>query len=114
VLVAALDDVRTVHTWVEEIDLRLDAAPFHTEVEAVDGGYVVAVTASSLVRDLVLHVDRLDPAARVDAALVTLPAGETVRLRVHSSVPGLEHALVQAPVLRTANDLVAAHAGVAG
>jgi beta-mannosidase len=114
VLVAALDDVRTVHTWVEEMDLHLDAAPFHTEVEAVDGGYVVAVTASSLVRDLVLHVDRLDPAATVDAALVTLTAGATVRLRVHSSVPGLEHALVQAPVLRTANDLVAAHAGVAG
>ncbi|MEN0129069.1 MAG: glycoside hydrolase family 2 TIM barrel-domain containing protein [Brevundimonas sp.] len=110
VLVAALDDARAVHTWVEEIELRLDVAPFRTQVEAVDDGYVVTVTASSLVRDLTLHVDRLDPAATVDAALVTLPAGEAARLHVRSSVPGLEAGLGERPVLRTANDLVAARA----
>ncbi|HWJ85575.1 MAG TPA: glycoside hydrolase family 2 TIM barrel-domain containing protein, partial [Cellulomonas sp.] len=112
VLVAVLDGVRTVHTWVDDVALHLDAAPFDASVEVVDGGYVVVVTARSLVKDLTLHVDRLDPTATVDAALVTLPAGATARVRVRTDRRGLEGALVVAPVLRTANDLVASRASV--
>jgi len=112
VLVAVLDDVQTIHTWVEDVELRLDGAPFTASAEAVDGGYVVTVVARSLVRDLTLHVDRLDPAAVVDAALITLPAGATARVNVRTGTAGLEGVLVTAPVLRTANDLVAARASV--
>ncbi|RHA44548.1 glycoside hydrolase family 2 protein, partial [Cellulomonas rhizosphaerae] len=88
------------------------AAPFTASAEAVEGGYVVTVEARSLVRDLTLHVDRLDPAAVVDAALITLPAGATARVNVRTGTAGLEGVLVTAPVLRTANDLVAARASV--
>ena len=108
VLVAVLGDVRTVHTFVEDVALHLEPAPFDASVEAVADGYVVTVVARSLVRDLTLNVDRLDPAAVVSDALVTLPAGATARLHVRTSVRGQEDTLVSSPVLRTANDLVGA------
>jgi len=55
----------------------------------------------------VLLVDRLDPTATVDQALVTLPAGATATLQVRTAVRGIEHDLLGRPVLRTANDLAA-------
>ncbi|MDM7829862.1 glycoside hydrolase family 2 protein [Cellulomonas edaphi] len=107
VLVAELDGTRTVHTWAEDVALHLESAPADVTVEAEDGGYAVTVVARSLVKDLTLHADRLDPAAVTDQALVTLPAGATARIRVRTAVTGLEHALASWPVLRSANDLVA-------
>lgn len=107
VLVAELDDVVTTHCWVPDVDLRLAADVLDASVEPADDGYTVTVRARSLVKDLVLHVDRLDPAATVDVALHTLPAGASVTIRVRSAVPGLADALVAQPVLRTANDLAA-------
>ncbi len=110
VLVATLasDDVplRAVHCWVEDVDLDLSPAPLEARAERVADGYVVRVVAQSLVKDLALHVDRLDPDAAVSSSLVTLPAGEAATLHVRTAVDGLEDALVSAPVLRTANDVV--------
>jgi beta-mannosidase len=42
----------------------------------------VTVTAHTLVRDLLLQADRLDPAARADRGLVTLLPGERVTIGV--------------------------------
>ncbi|WP_329414652.1 glycoside hydrolase family 2 protein [Streptomyces sp. NBC_00704] len=50
------------------------------EVEATPGA--VTVTARTLVRDLLLQADRLDPAARADRGLVTLLPGERVTIGV--------------------------------
>lgn len=105
VLVAVLDDAQAVHCWAEDVDLRLDPDPLEVSVEAVDDGYLVRVSARSLVKDLALHVDRLDPDAGVDRSLLTLPAGETATVRVRTAVAGLAGALAARPVLRTANDL---------
>jgi len=106
VLVAALDRRRTVHTWVEDVDLALEPAPFDARVHPVQDGYEVEVTARSLVRDLTLLADRLDPDATVDDALVTLPAGTSATFRVRTSAVLDPAALVAAPVLRSANDVV--------
>ena len=57
-------------------------------------------------------VDRVDPDAVVDDALVTLPAGQSVTFHVRSGVAGLEAALVGPPVLRCANDVVVRRAGL--
>ena len=56
-------------------------------VEPVDGGHRVRVTARTLLRDLALFPDRLDPAATVDAALVTLLPGESATFTVHADRP---------------------------
>ncbi|MFE2213491.1 glycoside hydrolase family 2 protein [Streptomyces canus] len=50
------------------------------DVAVAPGG--VTVTAHTLVRDLLLQADRLDPAARADRGLVTLLPGERVTIGV--------------------------------
>ena len=111
VLVVELGERRTVHTWAEDVDLDLDPAPLDVVVVAEPGGYRVDVTARSLAEDVTLLVDRLDPDAVVDDALVTLPAGSSATFHVRSTVAGLEAALVGPPVLRCANDVVVRRGG---
>jgi len=104
-LVADLDDVRTVHTWVPDVDLNLMPEPLVASVEEVADGYRVTVIAASLAKDVMLLADRLDPAAAVDLGLVTLPAGAKATFHVVSAVPELKKALIGRTVLRSANAL---------
>jgi beta-mannosidase len=69
---------------------------------------VVRLTAgaATLVRDLCVFADRVDPAASADECLVTLLPGEQRTLLFYGIPPGREAELLSAPVLRTANDLV--------
>lgn len=106
VLVARLGEVQSVHTWVEDVDLRLDPDPLTATVTPVQDGYRVDVTARSFARSVTLHVDRFDPDAVVDTALVDVPGGETVSFHVRTAVRHDPEALTRAPVLRTANDVV--------
>jgi beta-mannosidase len=64
----------------------------------------VTVTARTILRDLVLQADRLDPSAEVDRALVTLLPGESTTFRVTADGPLPPEALVRPPVLRCIND----------
>jgi beta-mannosidase len=105
VLVATCFDVRTVHVFVEDVDLRLDPAPVDVTAVAVPGGYRVDVTARSLALDVTLLVDRAAADARVDDALVDLPAGASVSFLVTTTATLDPAALTTAPMLRTANDL---------
>lgn len=105
VLVAEADGVRAVHPFAEDVDLALDPGALDVTVAAEPGGYRVDLTARSLVRGATLLVDRLDPDATVDDAVVDLPAGATATLRVTCPRPLDADALATAPVLRTANDL---------
>ncbi|PVU83671.1 beta-mannosidase [Cellulomonas sp. WB94] len=105
VLVAELDGVRTSHTWVEDVALRLDPDPIDATVTPFDDGYRVEVRASSLARDVTLLVDRLDPDARVDDALVTLAAGTSATFTVRTTARLTAAELTGPSVLRSANDL---------
>ncbi|WP_157489660.1 glycoside hydrolase family 2 protein [Frigoribacterium sp. Leaf44] len=122
-LVASVDGVaRGLWFPVEPRDSALAAAALTTSVTALaagadagvaggvgvaaGAGYRVEVTAGSLVRDLALLVDKVDPAATVDEMLVTLLPGETAVFTVASDVAGVGEELVSARVLRTANELV--------
>ena len=105
VLVVELDGLRTVHTFVEDIDLALDPEALEADARAVPGGYEVRLRARSLVRDATALVDRLDPDARADEALLTLPAGAEATIRVTSAQALDVAALTSRPVLRSANDL---------
>jgi len=116
-LVASVDGVaRGLWFPVEPRDSALAAAALTTSVTVlaagagvaggVGAGYRIEVTAGSLVRDLALLVDKVDPAASVDEMLVTLLPGETVVFTVASDAVGVGQELVSARVLRTANELV--------
>jgi beta-mannosidase len=84
---------------VRDKDFRYPAARW--EVELADGADAeraeVRVTARTLVRDLLLQADRLDPGATADRGLVTLLPGETVTITVrgwrHPDAGALDAAL---------------------
>ena len=106
VLVATLGPEQAVHTFGEDVELHLDPNPLNATAKAVPGGYEIHVRAVSLVRDITLHVDRVDPHAKVGDGLVTLPAGGEWTFTVASTAAGIDPESFLSPaVLRTGNDL---------
>ncbi|MFI6760725.1 glycoside hydrolase family 2 protein [Micromonospora sp. NPDC050417] len=94
--------------FAEDRDIPYPTARYDTVVESerAASGYVarVRVTARTILRDLVLAADRLDPTAEVGDALVTLLPGESVTFTVTSAGPLDVAALGAGPVLRCVND----------
>ena len=95
-------------TWdfAEVVDQDLDPDPITATAARAGTGYQVSVTARSYVRDLTLQIDRVDPLATVDDALVTLLAGETAHFQITSSVQVDPAAYLRPLVLRHANGLL--------
>jgi beta-mannosidase len=93
-------------TWffVDDHALAIERARWTATAARTEDGVLVTITAQTLVRELCLFPDRLDPAATVDRQLVTLLPGETAELRVRCSPDVDPEALLWPPVLRAAND----------
>ncbi|HYI57996.1 MAG TPA: glycoside hydrolase family 2 protein [Microlunatus sp.] len=92
--------------FVEDTALRMvgPEEAYEVDVLPVDGGCRVRLEAKALVKDATLFVDRLDPSARVDSALITLVAGASHTFEVLGT--GLDEvALTGKPALRSVNDL---------
>lgn len=106
VLVSSLDGRRSLWFYAADRDLAYARPDYDVSVEAVAGGYLVTVNALTLMRDLVLQADRLDPAAEVDQALLTLLPGESATFTV--SCPNLRDPMLLSsrPVLRCINDMI--------
>jgi beta-mannosidase len=100
-------------TWffADYRDSELPAAVLDASAEHVAGGVEVTVRAGSLVRDLCLLVDRVDPAAEVDRMLVTLLPGEQATFRIRTEGSDAPDQFLAAEVVRTANELVASRRG---
>ncbi|MEV7886588.1 glycoside hydrolase family 2 protein [Streptomyces sp. NPDC002817] len=77
-LVADADGLRALHFPAPDREIPYPRPDF--DVSVAPGS--VTVTARSLVRDLLLQADRLDPEARADRGLVTLLPGEQVTIGV--------------------------------
>ncbi|MEV0727163.1 glycoside hydrolase family 2 protein [Polymorphospora sp. NPDC050346] len=106
-LVCASGDLRAWWFFAPDREIAYPPAAYDTTVEPVDGGLRLTVTARTVLRDLTVLADRLDPAAVVDDALVTLLPGESVSFTVRTSRPVDPAALAARPVLRCVNDLTA-------
>ncbi|HLL67394.1 MAG TPA: glycoside hydrolase family 2 protein [Micromonosporaceae bacterium] len=104
-LVADSDAGRAVWFFAEDVDLSYPAPGYDVRVEPDAGSVRVVITAGTLLRDLAIFPDRLDPAATVDEQLVTLLPGETAVFTVRSEQALDPAALTTIPVLRCANDL---------
>lgn len=73
-----------------------------------EGTFDVTITASALVRDLTLLVDRLDPDAFVDKGLITLLPGERTTVRISGVRGALDaDAVLHPEIARSGNQLVA-------
>jgi beta-mannosidase len=106
-----LADAGSERAWwyfAEDRDLAYPPAEYDAVVEPFEQGARVTVTARTLLRELTLFPDRLDPSAEVDQALVTLLPGESTTFTITSSAALDPAALTDPPVLRCVNDLVSA------
>ena len=103
--------VEATHFFAVDKELRLAAPDVRTEV-AIDGAEVVlTVRAQSVVKDLCVFADRVVPAAEADQMMLTLLPGRTYEIRVHGVPAERALELVEAPVLRSLNELVVGSAG---
>ncbi|MGI8414977.1 MAG: glycoside hydrolase family 2 protein [Nakamurella sp.] len=92
--------------FAEDVDASLPPAELTTTVDAISGGYRLTVTAGSLVRDLALLADRLDPDAVVDDMLISLLPGDQAVFEVATSALVDPSEFTDPAVLRSANQLL--------
>ncbi|GAA3641028.1 glycoside hydrolase family 2 protein [Microbacterium awajiense] len=93
--------------FAEPRDSDLVAPRLTADVSRVDNGvFDVQITAGTLVRDLTLLVDKLDPAATVDVGLVTLLPGESTVFRIAGITDIRAHDILRPEVARSGNQLV--------
>lgn len=94
-------------TWFFAPDKELDYPEpgLDAEVVAEDDGCRCILRARTLVRDLCLQVDRLDPSAEASDQLMTLLPGESteIRIRSDSGRAWTAEELLQSPVCQCAN-----------
>jgi beta-mannosidase len=91
--------------FAEDRDIAYPPAEYTVTGTRVPEGLRLRVTAESILRDLTLFADRLDPRAEVDEALVTLLPGESATFTIRSAGPlEFDPALGTRPVLRCVND----------
>ncbi|GAA2204081.1 glycoside hydrolase family 2 protein [Nonomuraea monospora] len=105
-LTARLDGVGTVRCYTDDTAVAYPPAAYDAHAERSAGGYRVTVTASSVLRELALFPDRLDPAASVDEQLVTLLPGESAVFEVTTGRELDPGELTRFPVLRCLNEEV--------
>ncbi|SDK89145.1 beta-mannosidase [Nonomuraea maritima] len=102
-LVARLDEARAVSCYANDTAVAYPQAVWEASVERVGSGYRVTVTAVTVLRELALFPDRLDPDAVVDDQLVTLLPGESAVFHVTTASDLDARALTAFPVLRCVN-----------
>jgi beta-mannosidase len=93
--------------FAEDVDGALPAPSCEVAAVRAGDGYDVTVTAGTLLKDVALLADRLDPDAVVDDMLLTLLPGESATLHVRTTRSLDAAQLAAPPVLRCANDLIA-------
>ncbi|GAA5025618.1 glycoside hydrolase family 2 protein [Actinopolymorpha pittospori] len=111
-LIVTAGDRRTTWYFGEDKDLAYPDADLDVDVTTHGSETRVRVTTRTLVRDLAVFADRLDPAASVDDMLVTLLPGESHTFRISGLGREVSAEEVgRAPVLRCANDVRATTSG---
>jgi beta-mannosidase len=106
VLVVATDSVRGLWFFAEDRCSELPPPALDASATRTEHGYRILVTARSLVRDLAMLVDKVDPDAVVDDMLTTLLPGESVTWEVSCRGDIDPETLLHPSVLRSANQLL--------
>ncbi|GAA4163150.1 glycoside hydrolase family 2 protein [Phytohabitans flavus] len=106
-LLAESDGQRAWWFFAEDKDIAYPAPEYEATAEPVPDGWRVTVHAGTILRDLALFPDRLDPSASVDELLVTLLPGESATFAVTGASTLDGPALTSRPVLRCVNDVSA-------
>jgi beta-mannosidase len=83
--------------------MRYPSPRFDAELSEQDGHQILTLTARTLLRDLCLFPDRLDPEATVDDGFLTLLPGDSATFRIRCSQRLSIDALTTRPVINAAN-----------
>lgn len=86
-LVANLRGARAYRFGAEPKDSAIREEPPIIDVQAVDEGLDITVTARTVVRDILVQPDRIHPTAVVDRGFQTLLPGESVVYKVRAKTP---------------------------
>ena len=105
-LVAETGDDRAIRFFVEDPEVAFPPAEFTATTSRIANGWQIRVTAGTLLRELAIFPDRLDPHATVDDQLVTVLPGETVDFFVTTTAAMDPADLLDHPVLRCVNEVV--------
>jgi beta-mannosidase len=103
-IVADADDQRAWWFFAEDKDIAWPLAAFEARVSGTGDTTTVTVRAQTILRDLTLHPDRLDPDADIDDAGLTLLPGESATFTIRATRELDPAALTSRPVLRCVND----------
>ena len=110
-LVAAVGEVRTVHTFAEDLELAYAPDALSADVFRIPHGYRVDVRASSFARDVAVLAERVARDAVVDEMLVPLLAGERISFVVRTTADIDPASLAGPLVLRSATGRATPAAG---
>ncbi len=106
VLVADAATSRATWFFARDQALAYPEPRLRASVEREAAGYRITLEAETLLRDVCVFADRLDPGAEVSDQLLTLLPGETATVTVWSSAELDPNALTRPPVLRCVNEAV--------
>lgn len=109
-LVARVGDLVTHKFFTEDKDFAFELADFTARASQQDGTVTLSVVAETLLRDIVINVDRVDPDAVCSEQLVTLLPGESHEFTITTEAPASDPRWVTAPVIRCVNDVADAFA----
>jgi beta-mannosidase len=113
VLLAECDGARGWWFFAPDRELDYPEPLFDAQLTRQDDRYTLSITAGTLLRDLCVFVDRLDPDAVISDQCITLLPGETRGLTFTSKLDLDRDALVSPPVLQCANSFGARGSGLA-
>lgn len=102
-VVVDLDGLRACFFHDHDKHLAYPPPEFAAQLTRDGNTHRLHVEAKTLLRDVVLAVDQLDPQAEVDDHLVTLLPGETATLKITSAANLTLESLTRAPVFHCAN-----------
>lgn len=103
-VVANLDGLRALRFGAEDPEMGFPEADYAVAAERAADGIRLRVTARTILRELAVFPDRLDPAATVDDQLVTLLPGESATFHITTDQDLDPVALTTYPVLRCVNE----------
>ena len=102
-LTAEADGRRTFWYFARDKQLNYPHPEFEADLERTSDGYILSITAQTLLRDLCLLVDKLEPHATTDTQLLTLLPGEMGTFRLRTAQPLTLAACLEPSVLYSAN-----------
>ncbi len=103
-LVAEAGDARALRFFVEDPEVGFPPAAFTAATTRTANGWQIRITAGTLLRELAIFPDRLDPDATIDDQLVTVLPGETATFTVTTTADIDPAALLAYPILRCVNE----------